>query len=117
MRLTSAIMRRAARCVRENASDNTYRNRTYFVCFAVVEAAGGTSAILDELKALLTRDGKSLDGNWFKELEYGAPYFTSDLPGFVPAGPERQELRAAWCEKIADELEEQEQLALALQTR
>lgn len=109
MKLTSTIMRKAAASVREHAQGTT--NRAYFVCFAVADAAGDVHGELQkELEALLVRDGKSLCGNWFKELEYGrASYIsTGDFPGFAPQGPERQELRVKWCEKIADELEAKE---------
>lgn len=119
MKLTSTIMRAAAATVREHAQGSMHANRAYFVCFAVEDAANGDTSIRPELEALLVRDGKSLCGNWHKELEYGASCFvrTEDIPGFAPRGPERQELRAKWCDEIADELEEQELMALALQTR
>lgn len=107
MKLTSTIMRKAAEHIKLCA-DMSGPNRNYFVCFAVEDAAGGSTAVRPELEALLVRDGKSLDGNWFKEQgrENGFVH-ESDIPGFAPMGPARQKLRAAWCLKIAAELEAQ----------
>lgn len=115
-KITSKIMRDAAALL----VGWPQTGRHYYVCFAVKDSADvlrpaafeARAKIRDELEALLRRDRINTDGTWFIDS-----VCTWNDPGYVEAGPERQKLRADWCLKIADELEEQELLALALQTR
>lgn len=110
-KLTSAIMTAAANMIEANLPTWDANNRAYYVCFAVEDSSGfehhsdDMRVMRDELEALLRRDGKSLDGVWFKESE--GPGYALDFEGFVEPGPERQKLRIEWCRKIAAELEAQ----------